>query len=62
MNLVFVLIRTNCKMDLSFIDDHHVLAIGAGVTGFGIVISPKRYDEMGITAHILGNTHKLGLR
>ena len=40
-----------------FIDDHHVLAIGVESQDL-IVISPKDMDEMGITAHILGNTHK----
>ena len=37
--------------------DHHVLAIGVESQDL-IVISPKDMDEMGITAHILGNTHK----
>ena len=40
-----------------FIDDHHVLAIGVESQDL-IVISPKDMDEMGITAHILGNTHE----
>ncbi|MDO4666640.1 MAG: urease accessory protein UreE [Streptococcus sp.] len=40
-----------------FIDDHHVLAIGVESQHL-IVISPKDMDEMGTTAHILGNTHK----
>ena len=56
--MVFVLIRDKiAKWLCLFIDDHHVLAIGVESQDL-IVISPKDMDEMGITAHILGNTHK----